>query len=258
MPATIRTILGFLVLLGAGIAVGCKPIDLSPSQSWFVGADNNPKMPASLTAVWSPAMLERADGTRARGFGGRLMFYEAKTRNPVRVDGALVVYAYDEEDRGLADHRPSRKYVFTREQFVSHYSKSDLGHSYSVWIPWDQMSGITQQVSLLVRFTPVDGSTIVSEPSKITLPGETPLIEQQFQTTSEPTNSAAMSLVQPASHNAAFPQAAGQTSEAAARRMATTTIRIPKWGERPTTPSALSPPAPSGREPAPFGRNANW
>ncbi|NLX94666.1 MAG: hypothetical protein GXY83_00680 [Rhodopirellula sp.] len=231
MPCRICPILGSLLLIGVGFTTGCKPIDLSPSQDWFGGSDSDPRAPTSLTAVWSPAMLERTDGTRARGFGGRLMFYQAKSQNPVRVDGALIVYAYDEEAGNSADSRPSRKYVFTREQFATHYSKSDLGHSYSVWIPWDKMGGEARQVSLVVRFTPIDGSTIVSEPSKVTLPGNTPLIEQQIHTESQPTRPAATGLVQPASHEAFVSEQARQSKESTGRQMETATIRIPRRGD---------------------------
>ena len=51
--------------------------------------------------------------------------------------GSLVVYAFDETDRDPANMKPDRKFVFTQEQFEKHYSKSTLGHSYSVWLPWD-------------------------------------------------------------------------------------------------------------------------
>jgi hypothetical protein len=48
-----------------------------------------------------------------------------------------------------------------------------LGHSYSVWIPWDEVGGPQKEISLIARFTPEKGSVVVSEQTKQILPGQT-------------------------------------------------------------------------------------
>lgn len=200
---------------------GCQPLDLKPSSSLFSGRDDRPGVPASLTAVWSNAVLQRADGTHARGFGGRLMFYGSKKQTPIRVDGTLVVYAFDEKDRNPDDPRPDRKYVFTRQQFASHYSKSDLGHSYSIWIPWDEANGSLKEVSLMARFVSVEGEAIVGEQVKLTLPGtsgDKAIAEGPIHSpTGE--NPQRLPTVEQASHDAPLGPAG--------RRMATSTIPVP-------------------------------
>ena len=111
------------------------------------------------------------DGPPARGFGGRLTFYDSKADKPVKVDGTLVVYVFDEEGRDPGNAKPDRKYVFSKEDWERHYSKSELGHSYSVWLPWDEVGGPQKEISLIVRFTPSTGPTIVGEQARQVLPG---------------------------------------------------------------------------------------
>jgi hypothetical protein len=213
-----------LVALGVGLVAGCASLNLKSPKSWFPADDNKPQPPASVTAVWSPAMLARADGSHARGLGGRLMFYGSKGKEPIKVDGALVIYAYDDDVQDPNDARPIRKYVFTREQFTTHYSKSDLGHSYSVWIPWDRGEFVTKKMTLVARFSPAEGSAVVSEPVKASLPGPHSMPIEQASP-----NHAAQPTVQPASHQVAMPAENPAANDAPPNpgQMRTSTIRVP-------------------------------
>ncbi len=111
-----------------------------------------------------------------RGFGGRLLFYSGDKPEPIKVDGTLTVYVFDETNRDPNNAKPDRKYVFTKEQLSSHYSKSKLGHSYSVWLPWDETGGPQKEISLIARFTPEKGGVVVGEQNKQILPGKTQII----------------------------------------------------------------------------------
>ena len=91
-----------------------------------------------------------------RGFGARIYFYEQDAQEPIKVDGTLVVYAFDATNVSQMP-KPEKKYVFTAEQFAKHYSKTSLGHSYSIWLPWDEVGGVTRQLSLVTRFEGREG-----------------------------------------------------------------------------------------------------
>ncbi len=99
------------------------------------------------------------------------MFYEGKKEDPIKVEGTLVVYAFDETDRDANNARPDRKYVFTPQQLPLHYSKSKVGHSYSVWLPWDEVGGLQKEITLIVRFEPKEGAVAISDPCRQLLPG---------------------------------------------------------------------------------------
>lgn len=171
MPKTILPRRWWLILACAVILSGCSSLKILPTGLALPGQDDKPQQPANIVAVWSDMVLQQPDGQAARGFGGRLTFYTAKAVKPVRVEGSLVVYGFEEEEGIPAKVQPDQKYVFTPEQFAQHYEKTGLGHSYAVWVPWDAAGGPHKEVSLIARFTPKNGQLVVGEQTRHVLPG---------------------------------------------------------------------------------------
>ena len=68
---------------------------------------------------------------------------------------------------------PTRKYIFRAEQLQSHLSESELGPSYSFWIPWQKIGGQERKISLVPVFIPEQGEVINGLFSKAVLPGKT-------------------------------------------------------------------------------------
>jgi len=135
--------------------------------------DEQPRVvaPDRVAGTWSEAVLHQ-DGKGTRGFGGRLYFYDRSSSEPVRVEGQLVVYAFVEDERNETDHKPTKRYVFPPEQFAKHESSSEIGVSYSVWLPWDAAGGEQTEVSLIARFEPSQGGgLVVSDQTRHRLPG---------------------------------------------------------------------------------------
>jgi len=162
----------------APLSCGCKTFTPSEWTKGWMG-DEKPKVeeskfarPARLAVVWSPAVLNSPGKKPTRGFGGRIYFYDA-ANNAVPVEGQLVVYGYDDTTPTNTSRSPDRKYAFTPEQFSSHYTPTDLGASYSVWIPWDEIGQPQREVSLLPMFTDASGQLVMGQSSKNLLPGPT-------------------------------------------------------------------------------------
>jgi hypothetical protein len=130
-----------------------------------------PETPVRLVSTWTDTVLQKSGTTPQRGFGGKLVFFKQDSEEAVRVDGQLVIYAFDESDREPHETHPSRKYVFPRDEFVRHESESQLGPAYSVWLPWDEVGGNMKQISLIARFEPHGGPTVLGEQTKHLLPG---------------------------------------------------------------------------------------
>jgi hypothetical protein len=130
-----------------------------------------PDIPETATVVWSDTILYQAAQPGVRGFGGRAMFYGRDSKTPIPVDGIVTVYAFDNEEPDQANPKPVRKFVFTADQVAEHYSKSDLGHSYSFWVPWDEVGGEPQKLSLRLRFDGRNGGTFITDGSRLYLPG---------------------------------------------------------------------------------------
>jgi hypothetical protein len=255
-------------LVGLANAAGCAQWNIGKSFSLPTPWEEKPGTPEKIVAVWTDTVLNRTGAAPQRGFGARLMFFEAKKEKPIKVDGTLVVYAFLEDGRDPNNVKPDRKYVFTAEQLPSHYSKSTLGHSYSIWVPWDEVGGTQKEISLAVRFEPKKGAVVVGDLARQVLPGKSPAgvaanpaaggncppasspaaCQNQNQKPSDgaaaavPTNPTGAQLV---SYNAALPPANEALSESAARRIQTVTIPIP---------SSMAAHTPLTTDPAPQAR----
>ena len=129
---------------------------------------------ARIVAIWSRCSLDPKQGP-IQGFGGRIYFYNRR-QEAVKVEGQLIVYAFDDTGKTVTDHTkmaPTRKYIFRAEQLQSHLSESELGPSYSFWIPWQKIGGQERKISLVPVFIPEQGEVINGLFSKAVLPGKT-------------------------------------------------------------------------------------
>jgi hypothetical protein len=140
--------------------------------------------------------------------------------------------------------------VITREQLAEHYSMSDIGHSYSVWIPWDKAGSPEKEISLIARLVTADGPSMPSEQWQLRLPGPPNLAKGRHGDPSGRSGwgATASSGVRPAAHQTT-PQAPPQTQwvgeviERSPRpRMRTTTIPVPpRFGRRQPVAKARLP-----------------
>jgi hypothetical protein len=250
-----------LLLTAAVWASGCASLDLERPNVWPFSKEDDPRVPTKLVAIWTDAVSTSPDASAARGFGGRLTFYDGKTNKPVKVDGTLVVYLFDEEGRDPGNAKPDRKYVFNKEDWSKHYSKSELGHSYSIWVPYDEVGGPQKEISLIVRFAPTAGPTVVGEQTKQVLPGAKAVAKDEGSKpgAAHPAGPAnAEGRVALASHEEAVGESRpGAADAASSRRMMTTTIRVPPGNGR-TVPVAEVRPESTRREPAGLSSTGSW
>jgi hypothetical protein len=157
-----------LCVLGLIAACGCSSFDLRKALRL---SGDEPKVPEWIVDVWSDGVLTEPGMPSVRGFGGRIMFYGSEDKKPLIVDGTFTVCAFDEADRDTGYAVPEKKYVYLPEHLLKYYSKSELGHSYSFWLPWDEVGGPERRITLIARFEPKKGPPILSKPCTKTLPG---------------------------------------------------------------------------------------
>lgn len=159
---------GLLMCLGLCLLLGCS--HLKVRDRWF-DSDTITEVPSEILPIWTDTVLHQPGKPGVRGFGGRVYFYVEGKPDPVPVDGQLVVYAFDGNTSDPNLVAPLRKYVITPDQLKQHHSDSTLGHSYSVWVPWDRVGGEGRTLSLVVRFDGRSGGTALSKPARMLLPG---------------------------------------------------------------------------------------
>ncbi len=127
--------------------------------------------PSRMAVTWTPDTLVQTGRTPTRGFGGRVYFYDEKA-HAVPVEGTLVIHAFNENAED--ERERSKRFEFTPEQFTRHYSQSDLGASYSIWVPWDAVGGKQERVALVASFQPKSEKSqqIQGVSSMVVLPGQ--------------------------------------------------------------------------------------
>jgi hypothetical protein len=236
-------------------------------KPWPFNDDEGPKkgVPVRMASTWTDTILREGGKTPQRGFGGRVMFYGKENNEPILVDGQFVVYAFDETNREPTDNKPTRRYVFPADQVAIRMSKSDIGASYSFWLPWDEVGGSQTNISLICRFEPKKkGAIVVGEQTQHLLPGTLrpttmtatntppklpegtpmrPAIRQMSYTTPAPAsgnpgftpmpaNQAQAAVYQSDPSTPAMP--AGTESLDQAHRMTTTSITLPESFQRRT------------------------
>ena len=82
---------------------------------------------------------------------------------------------------GGENRAADRKFAFTPQQFTQHYSPTQLGASYSIWIPWGPIGGPQAQITLIPIFTSASGQLVIGESSHNILPGPTSPLSQTQQ-----------------------------------------------------------------------------
>ncbi|MBX3421920.1 MAG: hypothetical protein KF752_10245 [Pirellulaceae bacterium] len=169
LPFRLATI---VLTLGVVLSSGCQFSPKFQADSlWPWKKQEKPQVPDRILAVWSDSVLHQPGQPGVRGFGGRIYFYKTDINQPVTVDGGLAVYVFDADQVDPLDQKPLRKFVYTAEQFTQHMSRTELGPSYSVWLPWDEVGGASRKLSLIARYEGSQGGTTISEPAIKLLPG---------------------------------------------------------------------------------------
>lgn len=165
--------------------LGCSSLTSDRSSlNWF--SDSEPVLPTVVLPIWTDTVLHQTGKPAVRGFGARVYFYEREGGDPIEVDGSITVYLFDGEDYELDRTKPLRKYVITADQLEGHHSVSDLGHSYSVWVPWDQVGGPSKTFSLITRFDGRNGGTAVSDSASKLLPGSPKKVQEEIADATTP------------------------------------------------------------------------
>ena len=126
-------------------------------------------VPERMVVIWKDAVYEHPALPPTRGIGGRVYFYD-KQDNPIKVDGVVVVYGFDDTNGG-SKTEADKKFVFKQETLGNHYNATAMGPSYSIWLPWDKQGSKELSVSLIPVFRDKSGKVIRSGQTVCVLPG---------------------------------------------------------------------------------------
>jgi hypothetical protein len=160
-------------------STGCSSLMMTKSNqgkkesNWSFFKKKEYQTPQSINVTWTYDIFTKEGKPPTRGFGGRLYFYNEKSQ-AIPVEGELTVYGFDDTNRshdGSSIESADKKFRFTAEQFTTHFSESELGASYSIWIPWDAAPGMQKKIMLIPTFKTKDGPVIRGNAATVLLPG---------------------------------------------------------------------------------------
>ena len=225
---------------------GCAQFDPRRGIPWRQDEEiENSEAPDKLIAVWNDTVLYQPNKPPVRGFGGRVFFYGNEEDQPIRVDGTMVVYGFDEDGRSKGDAAPDKKFVFPAEVLSKHETETKIGAAYDFWLPWDQAGGNLKKISLIVRFKPTTGPVVISEQVTQVLPGP-PKAEERKVAPPSGEMLAQRWAVKSASYTMPIATSPAHSQTVQSERMTTTTIPLPgKAG--PRAPQATVRPRTAGR-----------
>jgi len=168
-----------LLLLTSVNHLGCQTWGGSQtsSQAWWKrskeplppDAPENFGEAVKMDIAWKDDVLPGPDGQLQRGVGGRVHFLD-KHGKAIRVHGSLTVYGFDEHNGQATSPRPDKRFHFKDDELQAVYSQSTIGHSYSVWVPWDGQ-GYQRHIAVLPIFRAEDGRLLKGDHSQAVLHG---------------------------------------------------------------------------------------
>lgn len=182
------------------------------------------RTPDKIISIWKQSVLTSPKGA-IRGFSGRVYFHGFDDK-PLSVDGELTVYAFN--DKGKAPFKETKaikKFIFRKQDLPKHHSVSEMGDSYSVWLPFDQVGGPELHLALMPIFRDAKtGKVVQGKQSICTLRGTKEKNGVQTQAKNYQFNPLSKGQVAPVSY-----QIDANTSKGTNRRStATKTLTIPR------------------------------
>lgn len=156
-----------LVLIGC-CASGCATLQLPWGKDQFAKAGaQNPVV--QIVCLWEQAEGRDPDNVPCRGFAGQIMFLGNRHATPVEIEGDIRIYLFDDVGTVEEQSKPLHQFDFNHDAWKIHLSKSAVGPSYSVFVPYTRRGQHNPKCSLRVRLTPKVGPTIFSEMTTLPL-----------------------------------------------------------------------------------------
>ncbi len=139
---------------------------------------HKPKIPAAsekdpvveMICLWEAAEGIGTDGMPTRGFAGQILFFTAGGKEPVKVEGDIRIYVFDDHAEALSSE-PLHQFDFDNQSFQTFLHDTNLGGAYQLFVPYTRKGGQKATCSLRVRLTPSNGKPLYSKMASVILPG---------------------------------------------------------------------------------------
>ncbi len=126
-----------------------------------------------VICLWEPGEGTGLDGLPCRGFVGKVMFFAHGIDPPVRVEGDVRVYMFDDQGSAEEQQHPIHQFNFDSKAFQAFLSETNVGAAYQFFLPYTRSGAHRAACSLRLRLTPPDGRPVYSKMGTLILPGTT-------------------------------------------------------------------------------------
>jgi len=174
-------LLSAYMLLQSGCAL--TQIPLFNPHSIPVADAKNPAV--EIVTLWQPAEGRDMDNLPSRGFAGQIMFFSHKRKEPVKVEGDVRIYLFDDLGSEDSQTKPIHQFDFDAGSWNTYLRETNLGATYQLFIPYTRKGSHQAHCSLRVRFTPQEGQPVYSDMASITLLGTKKQADAAARTTAK-------------------------------------------------------------------------
>jgi hypothetical protein len=163
-PVTHRILLALLPLFA-----GCTSLDLNIAD--FGREIDRTAGVADIVCLWEPAEGVGMDGLPTRGFAGQILFFVKGQSEPVKVNGDVRIYVFDDQGTEEEQKRPLHEFNFPADAWNIYLSPTNLGTAYQVFVPYTRKGGMQANCALRVRLAATDRMPVFSKLANVALPG---------------------------------------------------------------------------------------
>lgn len=154
------------------ILSGCQSLDMGVMRPGRSIPEATPRDPVrEVVCLWEPGEGLGLDGQPARGFAGQMLFFTAGNPDPVRVDGDVSIFVFDNLGTVEEQAKPIHQFDFSSEAWNTYLRDTNVGAAYQLFIPYTRKGGYSADCVLRVRVTPENGLPVYSKMSTIHLSG---------------------------------------------------------------------------------------
>lgn len=148
---------------------GCTTLDLNLAD--FRREVDQTASVAEIVCLWEAAEGVGLDGLPTRGFAGQVLFFVKGQAEPVKVNGDVRIYLFDNLGTSEEQSRPLHEFNFPGDAWNAFLAKTNLGKAYQIFIPYTRKGGLQANCALRVRITAPDRKPVYSKLATVALPG---------------------------------------------------------------------------------------
>ncbi|MCA9000061.1 MAG: hypothetical protein KDA80_23895, partial [Planctomycetaceae bacterium] len=106
-----------------------------------------------------------------RGFAGQVLFFARGIQEPVKVDGDVTIYLFDDQGTPEEQGKPLQIFNFDSGSFQAFLTETNLGVAYQLFVPYTRSGNHRASCSIRTKLEPSGSSPVFSRMATVILPG---------------------------------------------------------------------------------------